>query len=240
MNIFKLTSAILLLFITSSCEFNFPINSIEGNGNVIKDERIFSEKIDVVRASTGLEVILLESMVQSVTVEADENLIDVIETNFDNGVLHIKTNENIRRAKSKKVTVGFVALEGVETSSGANLKSLSTLISDNLYLQSSSGSQMEVNVLAKELTAKSSSGSDIKIKGQARNFNSKASSGSSINAKELEALYCTSKASSGGDITLNIKKSLDAKASSGGDIKYYGNPEITNQNKSSSGSVRKM
>ncbi len=240
MKIFKLTFALVLLTITSSCEFNFPFNSIEGNGNVIKDERIFSEKIDVVRASTGLEVILLESMVQSVTVEADENLIDVIETNFDNGVLHIKTNENIRRAKSKKVTVGFVSLEGVEASSGANLKSISTIISDNLYLQTSSGAHMEVTVLSKELSAKSSSGADMKIKGQALNFNSKASSGSSINAKELEAIYCTSKASSGADIVLNIKSSLDAKASSGGDIKYYGEPKIVNQNKSSSGSVRKL
>lgn len=240
MNIFKLTLALILLTITSSCEFSFPFNSIEGNGNVIKDERVFSEKIDVVRASTGLEVILMESMVQSVTVEADENLIEVIETNFDNGVLHIKTNENIRRAKSKKVTVSFVRLEGIEASSGANLKSISTIVSDNLYLQTSSGSQMDVTVLSKELTAKSSSGADMKIRGQALNFNSKASSGSSINAKELEAIYCTSKVSSGADIVLNVKRSLDAKASSGGDIKYYGEPKVVNQNKSSSGSVKKL
>lgn len=240
MKIFNLTLLLVLLTITSSCEFNLPINSVEGNGNVIKDTRLLKDKIDVVRASTGLEVILVESIEQSVTIEADENLIAHIETNFNDGVLHIKTNKNIRRAKSKKITVGFVELEGVETSSGASLKSLSTIVANNLYLQSSSGSQMDVPVLVKELSAKSSSGASIHIKGQSRNFNSRASSGSSINAKDLETIYCTSRASSSGEITLSVKKSLNAKASSSGDIKYYGNPETINQETSSSGSIEKQ
>ncbi|MEX0996616.1 MAG: head GIN domain-containing protein [Flavobacteriaceae bacterium] len=240
MKFLKVSFLVFVFFTTTSCEFNLPFESIEGNGNVIKDDRMFKEKIDVVKASNGLEVFLVESYLQIVSVEADENLQEHIITELIDGTLHVKTDKNIRNAKSKKVTIAFVELNGLQASSGASIKSLSSMLSNDLFVKASSGSQMDLSLIARELIVESSSGSTINLRGQARNFNSKASSGSSIDARELESIYCTSKASSGGDITLNIIRSLDAKASSGGSIKYYGEPEVVNQNKSTSGSVRKM
>lgn len=240
MKFLKVSFLVFILIIANSCVFNLPFESIEGNGNVIKDDRMFKEKIDVVKASNGLEVFLVESYLQIVSVEADENLQEHIITELIDGTLYVKTDKNIRNAKSKKITIAFVELEGLQASSGASIKSLSSMLSDDLYVKASSGSQMDLSLVARELIAESSSGSTINLRGQARNFSSKASSGSSIDAKELESIYCTSKASSGAGITLNIIRSLDAKASSGGNIKYYGEPEVVNQNKSTSGSVRKM
>ncbi len=234
----QLLILLALTFPLASCDF--VVGGIQGNGNVVVEERVFKEDIKVVKASNGLEVELTEGMTQAAVIEADENLHDIIETEMRNGVLHIKTTKNIGRATSKKVTVIYTNLDGVEASSGSNVTGMSTVVSNDLYLKASSGANLEMNVLAKELTAQSSSGSDIKIKGQARNFGARSSSGSSINAKELKALYVNAKASSGADITLNIEKSLEAKASSGGDIKYYGEPTTVQKNNSSSGSVRKM
>ena len=240
MKILKFTVLLLIVITASSCDFKFTIKNIDGNGNVVKDDRIFSEKIDVIKASNGLDVQLINSTAQVVTVEADENLHDIIETELKNGVLYVRTSKNIRKAKSKKVYITYIELDGVHSSSGANLTGLSGIVSNNLDLKASSGAQMDLTVLAKELTAQASSGGTITLRGQARNFGSKASSGSSIDAKELKAIYCTSRASSGGNISLNIERSLDAKASSGGEIKYQGEPEVVTQNTSSSGRVRKM
>lgn len=240
MKILKYTTLLLIVLTASSCDFRFTINNIDGNGNVTKDDRIFSEKIDVIKASNGLDIEVVNSTVQVVSVEADENLQDIIETEFKNGVLYVRTTKNIRKAKSKKVTIAFVELDGIHASSGANVKGLSGVVSNNLDLKVSSGAQMDLTVMAKELAAQASSGGTITLRGQARTFGSKASSGSTIDARELQAIYCNSRASSGANITLNIERSLDAKASSGGDIRYLGNPEVVNQNTSSSGSVRKL
>lgn len=234
----KLFILLTLTFSLTSCEF--VVGGIQGNGNVVTEERAVEETIHTVKASNGLEVELTEGVNQLVIVEADENLHDIIETELKNGVLHVKTSKNIRRAKSKKVTVIYNNLEGVEASSGSDVTGMSRVVANNFYLKASSGAHLEMDLLAKELTAQSSSGADIKIKGQARNFGARSSSGSSINAKELKALYANAKASSGADITLNIEKALEAKASSGGDIKYYGEPATVQKNNSSSGSVRKM
>jgi hypothetical protein len=240
MKTFKYTALLLIFVVATSCEFRYGLGSIDGNGNVIKDDRIFSEKIDVIKASHGLDIELVNSTVQVVSVEADENLQEIIETELKNGVLYVRATKNIRKAKSKKVTIAFVELDGIHASSGTNVKGLSALVSNNLDLKVSSGARMNLSVLAKELAAQASSGGTITLRGQARTFGSKASSGSEIDARELQAIYCNSRASSGAKITLNIERSLDAKASSGGDIRYQGNPEVVNQNTSSSGRVRKM
>lgn len=234
---FTLLSLVLL---STSCDFHFTISGIDGNGNVTIDKRVFTEKFEKIKVSNGLEVEIVSGTEQIVNVEADENLLEVIETELKNGTLYISANKNIRKAKSKKVYVGYVDLNTIYGSSGSSIKGSSDIISDNLDLKVSSGAQMNLFVIAKELTAQSSSGANLTVKGQTLNFSTKASSGSAIDAKEMQAVYCTSRASSGANITLNIEKSLDAKASSGGDIRYQGNPEVINQNTSSSGSVRKM
>lgn len=228
-----------LMLLSTSCDFHYTLTGIVGNGNVTLDKRVFNEKFEKIKVSSGLDLEVVYSTEQIVNVEADENLLDVIETEYKNGTLYISANKNIRRAKSKKVYVGFVDLNAIHASSGSSVKGSSDIVSDNLDLKVSSGAQMNVFVLAKELTARASSGANLTVKGQTLNFSTKASSGSAIDAKELQAVYCTSRASSGANITLNIEKSLDAKASSGGDIRYQGNPEVVNQNTSSSGRVRK-
>ena len=43
----------------------------------------------------------------SITIVADENLHDYIQTDIDNGSLKITSNKNIRSAKEKKIKVVF-------------------------------------------------------------------------------------------------------------------------------------
>jgi hypothetical protein len=231
---------ILISTLITSCDFNFSIGSIEGNGNVIKEERFISGEIHTIKASSGIEVELVERSIQSVFVEADENLLEHIETRLSSGILTITSKKNIGKAASKKVVVGFISLDAIEASSGANIKAMTTILADKLSLKNSSGSSLEVIAIATEITAQASSGSRINLTGQSRDFDAKASSGSSINAKDLITNHCKVAASSGADIIVNVGISLDAKASSGGNIKYYSEPKIVNKNNSSSGSVRKM
>jgi len=235
-----LISLFTLALTLNSCDFNFSLGKVEGNGNVLLEERIVSGIINEVIASNGLEVELHEKNQQQVHVEADDNLHEFIETELKNGKLYVRATKNIVYAKSKKVIVAFSSLNAIEASSGANVNTLSPILADNLFLKSSSGGSLEINAMSKELTVQASSGSSIKISGQARSFDVKASSGSRIEAKDLVALQVNAKASSGADVTLYIENSLEAEVSSGGDIKYYGEPKIVNKNNSSSGSVRKM
>lgn len=241
MKIKTMLSVICMSALFVSCNVSISLDSIKGDKNVVTKERPVSADFTVVRGSSGLDVFLTQGTENKIVVEADENLHEHITTNIEGGKLHVKSEKNIRSAAAKKVYVTYISLEGIEASSGADVKTTNQLKTENLYLKSSSGADLVADVYAKELSLDSSSGSDLKVSGSAKNVEAESSSGSDINAKSLVALNGKARASSGSDVTIHVTNSLDAKASSGGDIRYYGNPTDVMKNKSTSGGgVKKM
>lgn len=231
---------VIAAFTLTSCNFDMMINQVSGNGEVVTKTRNISEDFDGVRGSSGLDVFLEEGSENKVVVEADSNLHEYIETEVHNGILKIRTKENINRAKAKKVYVTYTSLNTVEASSGADVIANDVIRAETLTLSSSSGADLELEIDAREVTAKTSSGADIKVTGRAKYLTVDASSGSDINARNLEATKVRAEVSSGADIVVNVKESLDAKASSGGDIKYYGDPMTVNKKDGKSSAIRKM
>jgi hypothetical protein len=240
MKTIKIILSLILVATLTSCHFDMNIGHVNGNGDVVTEEREVTQDFDQVKGSRGLDVYLTEGTENKIVVEADENLLDLIETVISNGKLTISASKNIGRAKSKKVHVTFVKLTKIQASSGADVIGNSVIKSETLTLDSSSGADLEVEVFSKELYAETSSGADITVSGKASSLNAKASSGSDLDAKKLEVINCKAKASSGADITVNVQENLDAKASSGGDVKYYGNPVSVTKKDGSSGNIRKM
>ncbi|MDT0556572.1 head GIN domain-containing protein [Patiriisocius hiemis] len=235
---FLALSVVVLLF--TSCNFDINLGQTNGNGNVVTQDRIEGESFDEVRGSAGLDVFLTEGAETKVTVEADENLQEIIETRIDGGKLIITTNANIGRSVAKKVYVTYTGLKSIEASSGADVIGNSVIKSESLNLDASSGADLEVEIFSKEVFAETSSGADIKVTGKASSLRADASSGSDLNAKNLIVATCNAEASSGADITVNVKDKLTASASSGGDINYYGNPSAVNNKSSRSGGLNKM
>ena len=225
--------------ILSSCNFNFTTGEA-GNGNVVTQERNVSEDFTEVRGSAGLDVYLTQGNENKIVVEADENLLQYISTDVKNGKLHVTTSSNIGRSKAKKIYVTFKELNNIEASSGADVIGNSVIKSQNLSLRSSSGADLTVEVFSQELAIKSSSGSEVEVSGKASSLKADASSGSEIDAEKLLVVNCNAEASSGAEVTVNVKDKLETRVSSGGNVNYYGNPVSVNSNKSSSGSVKKM
>lgn len=223
------------------CACNINITSGEnGNGNVVTQEREITGDFSEVSGSAGLDVYLSQGNENKIVVEADENLLPLIETEVEAGKLSVTTNQNIGRSKAKKVYVTFKEINAVEASSGAEVTGNSVIKSQNLSLKCSSGADLEVEIFAEEVTAKASSGAEMKVAGTATMLRADASSGSELDAKDLMVLNCAAEASSGAEITVNVKEKLETHVGSGGDINYYGNPLSVNSNKSHSGSVNKM
>ena len=237
----KLIISGLLSLLMMSCNFDFNIGTgIAGNGNVTNEERTISESFTTIEASRGLDVYITQGSDYTITVEADENLHDIIVTEVENGTLIITTTENIRSSTSQKILVNVKNLERVEASSGSDVYTENTLKSNTLRIEASSGADINIDVDVQNLTCHASSGSDINIKGKTINLNAEASSGSDINAKNLMAEYSKVAAHSGADITVNTSKELTANANSGGDVRYYGNPEKVKKSDGVSGSVSRQ
>ena len=65
--------------ILASCNVDM-FNRIEGNRNVISKKRKVNDNFTKIKASTGLDVYITQGNKLSITVEADENLHEIIKT----------------------------------------------------------------------------------------------------------------------------------------------------------------
>ncbi len=233
------TTILSLLLFSCNLDMNFGAG-IKGNGTVKIENRTLNQSFNAVKASQGLDVYLTQGNEESIVIEADENLHNLIKTEVKDNELRIYAEKNIGYASSKKIMITFKNISKITSTSGSDVVSTNTIHADNLELNSSSGSDMKLDVNTKTLQCNSSSGSDLKLSGKTEKLFAEASSGSDIKAADLIAESSQVKATSGADITVNTAKELTADANSGGDIKYYGNPEKVNKTDSHSGNITKQ
>lgn len=234
-----ITSIVSILML--SCNFSMNLGEgVDGNGNVITVDRDISTDFDQIKVSQGLDLYITQSNDVALSIEADENLHDLIMTDVENNILRIYSTENIRRSSSKKIMLNINDISAIKATSGSDVYSTNTIEVDELELNTTSGADIKLDVKTQLLNCHSTSGSDIRVSGTTEVLIAEATSGSDIKADKLKAETSKVKATSGADISVNTSKELTARATSGGDVRYSGNPEKVNTSDSSSGSVRQQ
>lgn len=237
----RIAIALIMALLLSSCGFDINIGDfgtgVKGNGDVVTENREITDDFTEVSASEGIEVFVTQADDFEISVEADENVIDLIGTDIKNGKLRIHAEENIGRA-TKKVYVTLPDVSALHGSSGAHLTTENTIKSDRLEIDGSSGTLMDIDLQVAEVEIDASSGANLDISGSSTKTYVDGGSGANINAKKLMTKNCNAQASSGSNISINVSDKLTADASSGGNISYSGDPNV-NAKKSVSGSVHK-
>jgi len=180
-------TSIISLFMLS-CNFSMNLGQgVDGNRNVVNADRNISNDFDEIKISQGLDLYITQSNEVSVSIEADENLHELIMTEVENGVLKIYTTENIRRAASKKIMLNIADISAIKATSGSDVYSTNTIEVDDLKLNTTSGADMKLDVNTQTLNCHSTSGSDIKITGTTDVLVASATSGSDIDARNLSS-----------------------------------------------------
>jgi hypothetical protein len=236
----KLIAAAIAALLFTSCHASINwSDGIDGNGKVTTQNRTVPNDFTKIEASRGLNVTLEQASTYSVTVEADDNLQEHITVQVTNGKLYITSDENIDEATAKNVHVKLPSLTGIESNSGASIKTNTLFTGTTMALSASSGSHISANLEIDTIQCESSSGSSLDIQGKALQLTTASSSGSSIAAEKMFANEITAGASSGSTIHLHPIVKLTATASSGSAINYNIEPKFLSKNESSGGSISK-
>ncbi|WP_167604649.1 head GIN domain-containing protein [Maribellus sediminis] len=212
-------------------------------GNSDKTENRNLSGFNAISVSTGIDLYISMGNSEAVKVVADDDIIDDLKTEVENGTLRIYMKKNNwfnwgGGNATRKVYVTVTELVSIKASSGSDVESENTLDGEKLEISASSGSDIELDVHYKNLSLDTSSGSDAELSGKVKYLRLSASSGSDIDASDLESVYAKVDASSGSDISLTVTEELEADASSGADIVYHGNPQKKDIDESSGGDVR--
>jgi len=237
----RIAIALIMALLLSSCGFDINIGDfgtgVKGNGDVVTENREITDDFTEVSASEGIEVFVTQANDFEISVEADENVIDLIGTDIKNGKLRIHAIENIGRA-TKKVYVELPDVSLLSVSSGANLTTDNKIKTDKLEIEAFNGALGKIEFEADDAYIEARNGANLKLIGSAQSANIEGRNGANIDARNLVTKICIAEAAGGGNMQLNVTEKLTADAHSGGNIGYSGDASVQKK-KSMSGSVHK-
>jgi Putative auto-transporter adhesin, head GIN domain len=233
----SIVSYLSFLLLLTSCVVNIQ-DTVTGNGKVTTQKRDV-EAFTGIEVGSGIDVILTQGEPQSVEVEADENLLEWINTEVTGGVLHIKTDKSIRFAKTKIVRVTCQTLDRIGVSSAGDVSGTNRFKMETLDIDMSSAGDLRLEVEANAIRVNISSAGNVTLTGSTGSLKADLSSAGDLNAFDLEAKTGDVSVSSAGSARVFITDEASFRSSSAGDIDYKGEPRVREINTSSAGSVNK-
>jgi hypothetical protein len=228
---------LLILLVASTCFISCA--SVSGNGNVRDENRDISD-IHSVKSSGSIDVEIKSGNTYSLVVENDENLLQYVITDVDNGVLniHYKNGYSIRNDHAK-VIVTAPSLDKLVSSGSANINSNGVIRSSNEITISTSGSgDLNLQLDAPSIEATSSGSGDISLSGRTKDFQCKVSGSGDIKCADLKSENASIRVSGSSDVHVFASVSLKVNVSGSGDVYYGGNPTSPQIHIAGSGTVQ--
>ena len=182
--------SITRIFVISLFIFSLNItaqqNSIKANGNVITSTRTV-DNFDNIAVSGSFDVNLVKGKEGTITIKASENLMDVIVTEVENGVLTIKFKKgfNIKNYKTIDITVSYEAIEGIALSGSGNIHSNDVVATENLDLSLSGSGNFKLDVSSTNLNARISGSGNMNLSGTSDIFSSSISGSGKITSQSI-------------------------------------------------------
>lgn len=240
-----LLAAIILILVAMTAlmvvvRVNLKLGPVtQGSRNVITETRQVAS-FRAIEASGSVKVELLQAEEVGLTVEADDNLLELVVTEVDNEVLKIHLKERVGKHEALDVRVDFVAIESLRASAGARVTSVNTLAGLALELIISSGAFSELDLDFETLTLEATAGAHAKLRGKVNELFLKSNAGSEVDASQLQANTAEIFSSSGAVNHVFVNNEMSIDASSGALVSYGGQPVIKSMKTNSGAEVKAL
>jgi hypothetical protein len=234
---FFIIFALLLLAATGFMGTCVDIHGIEVDGDVVQEERDVSDFLGL-EVSGAFDVFLFQGKSESLRIEADKNLMEVIKTEVKGDKLMIYTDKNIKRYTKMNVYLTFENLEMIDLSGAVEMSSDEMLHFDDLLLEGSGASELNLNMDVVSLNADFSGAAEINLEGQAKSAVFDVSGASEIDAFDFEVKHCELDVSGAAEAKLYVSDYLKVDVSGAASVRYKGSPELTTDI-SGAGSLKK-
>lgn len=229
-----------LLVISTNLNAQVFTKNIKGNGRITTENRSLSN-YDKISVAGAFDVNLVKGKEGAISIEAEENLMEYIETEVENGHLkiHPKKGYQLRSTKTIVITVPFKTLEAVSLAGSGNVSSKDVLNSTDLDLSLAGSGELDLAVSTKKLTSKIAGSGNIKLSGNTDEFNCEIAGSGNIEAYDLKATVSHINIAGSGNVKVHAVSEIHAKIVGSGDVIYTGNPTVEKLKSVGSGSIKK-
>lgn len=190
---------------------------VTGSGHTRSEPRSIQGFSEVTFASAG-DLTIVQSGTESLTIEADDNVLPHLTSTLSGGRLTLGTDASVHPSKTVRYTL--------------NVKDLSVL--DLTGAGDVAGFGLHLSALRVSL----SGGGSIKLSGQADGEEIELSGAGDIDASQLASKTAKVTVSGAGRAVVQVSDTLEADVTGAGNVQYVGNPKVT-QHVSGAGAVSK-
>jgi hypothetical protein len=214
-----------------------PLVGEKGDGNVVKEERTVSGFTSL-EVSGAFNVYLYQGKSESLTVEADQNLMEFIITEVKGDKLEIYTKGTIRKATKLNIYLTFEELEMIDISGAVSLVGEDKMIFHELNLDGSGATEIDLIMDVELLEADLSGASEIYLSGEAKFVSLELSGASEISAFDFIVTHFELDVSGAADANIHVTENLDVEISGAASVRYKGSPHV-NSDISGAGSIKR-
>lgn len=233
-NLFNLLFLLLLVQLAACSK------SIRGSGNIVQ-QTLVVDSFDAIETNGSFDVQVEHSNNPSglLLMEADDNIIPVIEARVVNRVLKIQYNTitNIQTRKTPKVIVHTGFLKRLFINGSGSIVTNGAWVGDELELRVNGNGNIITHHQVQALIASISGSGTISLSGTALLADFYISGSGKINGFDFTSEKAKLVLSGSGNIYCGVEKELYAAVSGSGNIYYKGNPTTVRTQISGSGQI---
>lgn len=202
--------------------------TVRGSGNLSTEERPVSgiERIALYGIGT-VEVTLGDR--ESLMVEAEDNLLEYLETEVDNGVLELRTRNliNLQPRKDIRYLVTVKSIEGLEILGSGNIV-MDKVDTPSMRLVIAGSGDIDLGDLTADSLDITIPGSgQVQVSGEVVSQTINVAGSGKVQAENLRSRSAEVRLAGSGDMTIWVTDDLTVRILGSGDIRYYGSPSLS-------------
>ena len=204
-----LCATVIATSLAGGCTGHFGQSVVRGSGTVAAEARDAAGFSEVRVSGTGDVVIVVDRAAgESLKVEAEDNILPLLETTVRGGVLHlgVKAGESISPTRPVVYRVTARELGRVEVTGSGTVRA--TGIDANRFVVDISGS------------------GGVDVAGHTESLEIHISGSGSVDAAKLRARVASVAISGSGNAGVNASDHVDATISGSGSVRYAGDPKV--------------
>lgn len=181
--------------------------------------------------------VFIEQGNSSLRIEAEDNILPLLETSVENGVLVINAKKCIRPQKTIKIYAGMEEVRSLSLSGSGDIIGTTPIDSENLDLAITGSGNIKLETNASSLKSLISGSGGVLLKGNASSHEINIEGSGSVDAPELRTEMTRVSIRGAGNANVYADRKLDTNISGSGNVFYGGDPDECNTQVSGSGKV---
>lgn len=231
-----LITAGLLGVLTSSATL-LSCDHVKGTGEVVQ-RSLNLEAFHGIVVEGSMDVVLTQAAEQSVKLEAQANIADLVTTTVKNGIWHIGTREDYSTNKPFIVHINAPRMDVVHLEGSGNVTGSGMFASDDVSVAIAGSGDVTMSFKASSIKAHVDGSGNVRLSGSCSELHVSIAGSGDVRVSELMATNMSAAIAGSGNVIAHANGRVNVDIAGSGDVVLDEKPSSLDQRIAGSGTVR--